>query len=532
MVFLITFALVLPMTLLYYLIIILFLVYDVSSVPSSDKSILVVGSVNADVIIPIDSMPILGETVVALEKDNTGRTVAGGKGANQAVSCSRLGAVVSFFCQFGNDSNGQMLRKVLFDNAVDISLCLQSDKPSGLGLVFLHEKGEVSCVVVGGANAAWPESFNMEKILHQNKNIACILLQMEIPQRINEIVAAAASKYGIPVIQDIGGAERIIVKSHYKHCAFISPNLSELGRLSKMPVSNEDEIISAAKSLQKLGARNVLVTLGGDGSLLLTERGQVLRQGSCPVDDVVDETGAGDNYRAAFAVAHFIDKKTLQESMAFAAAAGAVAVTKVGAIPACATRAECLSLLQKLKDVRGGHVTDGIHASSSSSSSGGGDGEGSSDRDGKETNSHKPFPFRFASRLNSMKDRKDLWDGTDDVVGWIRRQGQVEGLDYVDFNYPQHLSGSSTTDSELKDSISAALSDAGLSCGAVCLRYPKSMQLGALTHPDPAVREEAIRLTKEACTWALALGANEVVVWSAFDGTKLFVHRCPLLFML
>ena len=99
--FLITFALVLPMTLLYYLIIILFLVYDVSSVPSSDKSIVVVGSVNADVIIPIDSMPILGETVVALEKDNTGRTVAGGKGANQAVSCRRLGAVVSFFCQFG-----------------------------------------------------------------------------------------------------------------------------------------------------------------------------------------------------------------------------------------------------------------------------------------------------------------------------------------------------------------------------------------------------------------------------------------------
>eukprot|EP01035_Chromulina_nebulosa_P035845 gene35845-48203_t len=110
-------------------------------------------------------MPILGETVVALEKDNTGSTVAGGKGANQAVSCSRLGAAVSFCCQFGNDSNGQMLRSVLLDNIVDISLCFQSDKPSGLGLVFLHEKGEVSCVVVGGANAAWPETFNMEKIL-------------------------------------------------------------------------------------------------------------------------------------------------------------------------------------------------------------------------------------------------------------------------------------------------------------------------------------------------------------------------------
>ena len=483
------------------------LIYNVSSTStssSSDKRVLVVGSVNADVIIPIDSMPIIGETVVALEKDSTGSTIAGGKGANQAVSCSRLGAPVSFCCQFGNDSNGQMLRSVLLDNAVDISLCLQSDRSSGLGLVFLHEKGEVSCVVVGGANAAWPNEFNMEKILNENKNIACILLQMEIPQRINEIVAAAGSKYGIPVIQDIGGAERVIEKSHYRHCAFISPNLSELGRLSKMPVSNENEIIAAAKSLQKLGARNVLVTLGGDGSLLLTERGQVLRQGSCSVESVIDETGAGDNYRAAFAVAHYIDRKSLQDSMAFAAAAGAVAVTKVGAIPACATRAECLSMLQKFKDIRGGH------AAASTDASGSGDGV-------QESQSRKSFPFRFASRLNSMKDRKDLWDGTDDVVGWIRRQGQVEGLDYVDFNYPQHLSGSSTN-SKLKGSISAALSDAGLRCGAVCLRYPKAMQLGALTHPDPAVREEAIRLTKEACEWALALGANEVVVWSAFDG--------------
>ena len=63
-----------------------------------------------------------------------------------------------------------------------------------------------------------------------------------------------------------------------------------------------------------------------------------------------------------------------------------------------------------------------------------------------------------------------------------------------------------------------ALEKAHLKCGAICLRFPKSMQAGAYTHPDAAVREEAIQLTKEACEWAKALGANEVVVWSAFDG--------------
>ena len=484
-------------------------------IAAPERKVLVVGSVNADVIIPIENMPILGETIVALEKESTGRTVAGGKGANQAVSCSRLGASVSFFCQFGNDSNGQMLENVLKENNVDTSLSVLSHKSSGLGLVFLHEHGDVSCVVVGGANAAWPENFDFEQTLKKNKGIACILLQMEIPQRINEIIAAAAYKYGIPVIQDIGGAESEISQAHYQHCTFISPNLSELERLSKLPVTTEAEIIAAAKSLQKKGARNVLVTLGSNGSLLLTERGQLIKQARCHVDNVVDETGAGDNYRAAFAVAHFVEKKSLRESMAFAAAAGAVAVTKLGAIPACATREECLSLIKKNMNIRGGHSEPNKNSVSSDSSSGSGVSDGSEISKGKASNGK--FPLRFASRLNSMKDRKDLWVGTDDVFGWIRRQGQVEGLDYVDFNYPQHLPFLPSNE-EFKSEICSALKDAGLSCGAVCLRYPKSMQLGALTNPDRNLREEAIRLTKEACEWALALGANEVVVWSAFDG--------------
>ena len=102
------------------------------------------------------------------------------------------------------------------------------------------------------------------------------------------------------------------------------------------------------------------------------------------------------------------------------------------------------------------------------------------------------------------------------VLGWVRQQGEIQGLDYVDFNYPQHFQGP-LSDQE-KEQIRETLAQSGLECGAVCLRYPRRMQLGAFTNPDSALREAAIQLTKEACEWSLALGSDEVVVWSAFDG--------------
>lgn len=76
-----------------------------------------------------------------------------------------------------------------------------------------------------------------------------------------------------------------------------------------------------------------------------------------------------------------------------------------------------------------------------------------------------------------MKDRADLWGGPQDTLGWIKRQGLIKGLDYIDFNYPQHIPSGKVTQS-VKAELLSALDRAGLKCGAMCLRYPKSMQLG------------------------------------------------------
>ena len=125
--------------------------------------------------------------------------------------------------------------------------------------------------------------------------------------------------------------------------------------------------------------------------------------------------------------------------------------------------------------------------------------------------------LRFASRLNSMKDRRDLCTDaahTNDVLGWVARQGGVRGLTHVDFNYPQHLEAAGVS----VEAARGALAAAGLGAGAICLRYPPKFRLGAMTHPDPALRAEAVALTVAAGRCGGQLGADELVVWSAYCG--------------
>ena len=313
---------------------------------------------------------------------------------------------------------------------------------------------------------------------------------MEIPQRINQLIAQRACELGIPVFQDIGGEDREVSSAHLKCCTYVSPNLTELSRLTGLPVDSDEAVVRAAKTLQERGARNVLVTMGDRGSLLVAEDGDVVRQTCCPAERVADETGAGDNFRGAFVVSLFVDKRSVKQSLEYASAAGAVVVAKVGAIPACARIDEVEERLRLLR-LRGGYFRD------------------RADDDA--------CPYEFASRLNSMKDRADLWEGEQNVNGWIARQGRVQGLSLVDFNYPQHITSRDVTP-ELTQELINTLHAHKLRCGAICLRFPKEMRLGAFTNPDPIIRQDAIQLTKEACAWAKALGSNEVVVWSAFDG--------------
>jgi ribokinase len=172
---------------------------------SGAGSILVVGSINADVVIPVEDLPKSGETLVAMDTEDSGTVIAGGKGANQAVCASRLGVSTAFSCMFGNDANAQMLENVMISNGVDTSHCNKCAKPSGLGLVFLQPSGIVSSIVVGASNLAWPQTVQFDDMLKPGCGIECVMLQMEVPQHVNDAVAKAACKAGVPVFQDMGG---------------------------------------------------------------------------------------------------------------------------------------------------------------------------------------------------------------------------------------------------------------------------------------------------------------------------------------
>ncbi len=111
-----------------------------------------------------------------------------------------------------------------------------------------------------------------------------------------------------------------------------------------------------------------------------------------------------------------------------------------------------------------------------------------------------------------MKERLDLWSGENNVLGWIARQGEINGLKLVDFNSPQHLEGLNTKDVKL------ALKNVSLATGAVCTRFPEEFKCGAFTNPERSKRRAAIDLVLKAGQWARDLGAKELVVWSAFDG--------------
>eukprot|EP00571_Detonula_confervacea_P011125 CAMPEP_0172306676 /NCGR_PEP_ID=MMETSP1058-20130122/7699_1 /TAXON_ID=83371 /ORGANISM="Detonula confervacea, Strain CCMP 353" /LENGTH=1154 /DNA_ID=CAMNT_0013018641 /DNA_START=135 /DNA_END=3599 /DNA_ORIENTATION=- len=401
-----------------------------------------------------------------------------------------------------------------------------------------------------------------------------LLLQCEIPALVNLRLARAARKCNIPVILDVGGEDRSMDRELLECCDFLVPNETELKRLagSYQDTNEEDDhmsnndgvapkemqeiqtnigpslhlptILKSIQTLQKNGANNVLVTLGSRGSILIKTpttnaaatfvsshgRKSILYQPPCALPagrNVVDETGAGDCYRAAFAVAllehchnahdSMENDEVLQRCMKFASAAGALAVTKKGAVPSVPSRREVEELLSAEKAAAN---NDGLECLMNAAKDaraqaatlegvprGGSRNDAAEDDDGK-------FPFLFGSRINSMKDRLDLVDSPVATPrDYLQRQATIRGLGCVDFNYPQHF-GDYWTPQEARK----ALDDVNLVAGAVCLRYPSKFARGAMIHPDAELRREAIDITKEAAEVARVLGCNEVVVWSAYDG--------------
>ncbi len=295
------------------------------------KKILIFGSSNTDMTVKTPTLPVPGETVIG----GVFTMSAGGKGANQAVAAKRVGGDVSFICKVGNDVFGDNSIKHYEEEGIDVSGILRSGKPSGVALITVDKDAENCIVVASGANL----DFTDEDIAASEaalKSCDILLMQLEIPVSAVLKAAKIAHEAGAFVVLNPAPYAEL-PEEIFKYISLFIPNETELASFSGMPVTDKDSAAAAAKVLLGKGVRNMIVTMGSKGSLIIDggEPQLVLARKV----KAVDTTGAGDTYCGSICVA-LSEGKSIKEAAEFASAVSALSVTKMGAQTAIPTRAE------------------------------------------------------------------------------------------------------------------------------------------------------------------------------------------------
>lgn len=311
--------------------------------------ILVVGIFVMDLIASTKQAPNRGETVIGLNF----RTAPGGKGANQAVQCARLGADVTMVGRVGNDAYGRETVAAAAASGVDVSrVVVDAENPTGVSAITLEitETGAHNRIVVcPGANGAMTVE-EISWIRDEVKNYDLVMLQFELPMFINEAVARWAHEAGVPVM--VNPAPAAPVSPELFHCAtFFSPNEHEAAAMAGHPIrvddagANEDDLRAVADIFREKGVENLIVTLGGNGSVAVNKDG-VARVQSVKMPAVADTTAAGDSFVASFSTL-WCAGLPARQALAFASHAAAITVSRPGAIPSLPTLAEVTVLLRE-----------------------------------------------------------------------------------------------------------------------------------------------------------------------------------------
>ncbi len=291
---------------------------------SGGKHVLVVGSLNADLVMRTPKLPLPGETVLG----GSFQIVAGGKGANQAVAAARLGAAVKMIGRVGDDQFGALLRRELQTANVDASgVCTDREAPTGTATVLVDAAGQNSIVVASGCNARLSAS-DIAADAEQFAHAAFLVLQLEIPLETNFAAVAAAHAHGVPVILNAAPAQALPA-AFVAAADWLVVNEVEAMQLSGATLHSRDDAQAAAARLRHSGQR-VIVTLGAAGAVVVGDAGAW--HYPAPAIDVVDTVAAGDAFVGALAAALHAGADD-HEALRYAVIAGSLACTKEGAIP-------------------------------------------------------------------------------------------------------------------------------------------------------------------------------------------------------
>ncbi|GAA0133784.1 ribokinase [Paenibacillus sp. YSY-4.3] len=288
------------------------------------NKILVIGSINMDLVLRVPYIPQVGETLLGSSVER----VPGGKGANQAVTAAKLGADVSMLGKVGGDEFGGPLIDNLRQAGVNTDhIDLEPAASSGLAAIQVNDEGDNSIVVLSGANDLCDKDYVLahEKLI---KEADIVILQMEIPHEAVYEAVDLARKHGKTIILNPAPAPDSIPDEVLGKLDYLIPNETELQKLSGQTVDSIASAEDAAKVLLAKGVDSLIVTLGSNGSLYVDVNETV--HVPARVVKAVDTTAAGDSFVAAFA-ASLSEGKSVQEAISFATKVSSIVVTKAGA---------------------------------------------------------------------------------------------------------------------------------------------------------------------------------------------------------
>ncbi|MDQ1000405.1 ribokinase [Neobacillus niacini] len=282
-------------------------------------NILVVGSMNMDIVTRVNRHPLPGETIHGL---NTS-FFSGGKGANQAVAAVRSGATVTMAGALGGDFFGNEISRLLLNDHINLKHVQKKCSMTGMAIITIDDSGENNIVLNEGANGKFmPEDLLDVELIQYD----AILMQNEIPWETNAFILEKASVLNIKTV--FNPAPALTIKDRYfPMIDLLILNEIEASEMTNIPVKDIESACKSALWLIEKGVSEVIITLGKQGAIYMDQNGSFFKSFAYNVT-TVDTTAAGDTFIGAFVSACF--NNDVADSLKYAAAAAALTVTKEG----------------------------------------------------------------------------------------------------------------------------------------------------------------------------------------------------------